>query len=185
VCAALLVLVAAGAAEIPLRTGLVDLASADASSADAAFGLAHGLRPWDADLDAQIAHALVSSPRPAGVVDPVDTYLDRAASALPQDPAVLADRGLLEARRGHAAVSRELLDRAHQLAPHDPVVLLLRGQVRSRSADLSGAIADLEASASLSPRNRLPLDVLAGLYAQAGRSELAAATLARAQALGR
>lgn len=178
-----LVLLLAAAAEVPLRKGLGELQAGDGQGAEASFTVAHALRPWDADLDAQIAHALVAQPSQLPSTR-VDAYLQRASSHLPGDPSVLTDRALRAQQLGELSQARADLDAAHRLSPNDPVVLLARGRVRARAGDLQGAVGDLEASARLMPRNPVPLQTLAGLYAQSGQSDLAAQTLARAQTLG-
>ena len=166
------VLVSAAIAEVPLRNGLRALQGKDGPAAVAAFGVAHALRPWDADLDAQIAHALIAQPQPEQPGSVVDRYLRRAQTALPEDPWVLTDAGIHAGRAGKLTDALALLDHAQQLAPNDPETYLVRGQVRARTKDTAGAIADLRASASLSPRNPQPLELLAIVYRQVGQTEL-------------
>jgi Flp pilus assembly protein TadD len=176
-------LLAAAIAEIPLRDGLRALQGKDGPAAVAYFGTAHALRPWDADLDAQIAHALIAQPLPEQPSSVVEGYLRRAQAALPQDPWVLTDAGIHAGRAGKLTDALAYLDHAHQVAPNDPEIYLVRGQVRARTTDTAGAIADLRASASLSPRNPQPLHLLAIVYRQAGQTKLAEAALAQAGAL--
>ena len=70
------------------------------------------------------------------------------------------------------------------MAPNDPQVYLIRGQVRAKVNNTAGAIADLRASASLAPKNPMPLQVLADVYRQVGQTKLADDVLAQAAALG-
>jgi len=177
------VLLLAAIAEIPLRDGLRALQGGDATTAVRDFGAAHALRPWDADLDGQIAHALIATPLPEQRTSVVDGYLHRAEAAFPQDPLTLTDAGLHAGQGGRLTDALAFLDRAHRVAPNDPEVYLVRGQVRARANNTGGAIADLRASASLSPKNPLPLQVLANVYRQVGQTKLADATLVQAGAL--
>ena len=180
------VLVCAAVAEIPLRNGLRALQGKDGPSAVADFGRAHALRPWDADLDAQIAHALIAQPlpgQPSRRSSVVDGYLRRAQGALPEDPWVLTDAGIHAGRAGKLAEALTYLDHAHQVAPNDPETYLVRGQVRARTNNTAGAIADLRASASLSPKSPQPLQLLAIVYRQAGQTKLADAALVQAGVL--
>jgi O-antigen ligase len=178
------VLLSAAIAEIPLRNGLRALQGKDVSTAVRDFGLAHALRPWDADLDAQIAHALIAQPQPAaGGSSAVDEYLRRARAALPEDPWVLTDSGLRAGQAGKLTAALADLDHAARLAPNDPEVYLIRGQVRARADNSAGAISDLRASASLAPKSPFPLQVLANVYRQNGHEALADAALAQAAAI--
>lgn len=177
------VLLSAAVAEIPLRRGLVAVQGQDGPSAVRDFGMAHALRPWDADLDAQIAHALIARPLREQSDSVVDGYLRRAQAAFPADPWVLTDSGIHAGRAGNLADALAYLDHAHRVAPNDPEAYLVRGQVRARANNIPGAIADLRASASLSPKNPLPLQLLAIVYRQVGQTKLADAVLAEAGAL--
>ena len=176
-------LLLAAVAEVPLHDGLVALQVKDGPRAVDDFALAHTLRPWDVDLDAQIAHALIAVPQPGQSSSVVDGYLGRARAALPEDPWVLADAGLHAGQDGRLGEALTYLDHAHRLAPNDAEVYVIRGQVRARAKDTSGAIADLRASASLSPKSPLPLQLLAIVYRQAGQTTLADAAQARAAVL--
>ena len=175
-------LLLAAAAEIPLRDGLSALQGRDAPSALQDFGLAHALRPWDADLDAQIAHALIAQAQLQQGASVTDGYLHRAEAALPEDPWTLTDSGFHAAQAGRIVDALAYLDRAHRWAPNDPEVYLIRGQVRARANDNAGAIADLSTSAALSPTSPLPLQVLANVYRQMGDGKRADALLAQAAA---
>lgn len=177
------VLLLAAVAEVPLHDGLVALQGKDGPTAVDDFALAHALRPWDADLDAQIAHALIAEPQPGQPSSVVHGYLGRARSALPEDPWVLADAGLQAGQAGRLSDALTYLDHAHRLAPNDAEVYVIRGQVRARVNDTSGAIADLRASARLSPKSPFPLRLLAIVYRQDGQTTLADAAQARAAAL--
>ena len=177
------VLLMAATAEIPLREGLVALQGKEGPTAVRDFGLAHVLRPWDADLDAQIAHALIAEPIPKQGSTVMAGYLRRAQAAFPEDPWVLTDAGLYAGQSGKLTDALVYLDHAHHLAPNDPEVYLIRGQVRARTNNTSEAIADLRASASLSPKDPFPLQLLATAYRQVGQTELANAAQAQAGAL--
>jgi hypothetical protein len=179
------VLLLAAIAEIPLRGGLAAQQGGDAVAALRDFGTAHALRPWDADLDAQIAHALIGQPAPGQPGTVVDRYLLRARAAFPQDPWVLTDAGLHAGQAGKLTDALTYLDQAHRVAPNDPEVYLIRGQVRARTKNVAGAIADLRASASLTPSSPVSLQVLATVYRQAGQTKQAEAVLAQAAALGK
>ncbi|MEP7193174.1 MAG: O-antigen ligase family protein [Actinomycetota bacterium] len=176
-------LLLAATAEIPLRGGLAAQQGGDAAAALQDFGAAHALRPWDADLDAQIAHALIGQPAPGQPATVVDRYLGRARAAFPQDPWVLTDAGLHAGQGGKLTEALTYLDQAHRVAPNDPEVYLIRGQVRSRANNTAGAIADLRASASLTPKSPVSLRVLATVYRQAGQTTQADAAQAQAAAL--
>ncbi len=178
-------LLLAAVAEVPLRDGLVALQGKDGPTAVHDFALAHALRPWDADLDAQIAHALIAEPQPGQSSSVVDGYLGRARAVLPKDPWVLADSGLHAGQAGRLGDALAFLDHAHRLAPNDAEVYVIRGQVRARAKNTSGAIADLRASATLSPNSAFPLRLLAIVYRQAGQTTLADAAQARAATLTR
>jgi Flp pilus assembly protein TadD len=175
----------AAVSEVPLRTGLVALHEGRVSQAEALLGRAHALRPWDPDLDAQIAHELIVQPQPSAPIRTINHYLLRAQRSLPADPWVLADRGLLTAQQGSPAGALALLDQANRLAPNDPGIYLLRGQVRANLSDLDGAANDLRRGAYLSPRDPLPLEVLASVYQRAGLLKEAEATLAQSRRLNR
>jgi O-antigen ligase len=179
------VLLLAAIAEIPLREGLLALQDKDSPTAVADFGMAHALRPWDADLDAQVAHALIAVPLPDLPGSVVDGYLGRARAALPEDPWVLKDSGLHAGQAGELTDALAYLDHAQRLTPNDPEVYLVRGQVRARTKDTAGAIADLLASAGLSPKSPQALQLLATVYRQAGQTKLADDALAQAGALRR
>jgi hypothetical protein len=177
-------LLAAAVAEIPLRQGLLALQSGEGPTAVQDFALARTLRPWDADLDAQIAHALIGQPIPGQPSSVAEGYLHRAQVAFPQDPWVLSDAGMYAGQKGNLTTALADLDHAHAVAPNDPEVYLIRGQVRERSHNTTGAIADLLASARLTPTNPVPLQVLAGLYRQAGQTKQADTVQAQAGVLG-
>jgi hypothetical protein len=177
------VLLLAAIAEIPLRDGMAAQQGGDGAAALRAFGTAHALRAWDADLDAQIAHALIGQPLPGQPGTVVDGYLHRAQAAFPQDPWVLTDAGLHGGQVGKLTHALTYLDHAHRVAPNDPEVYLIRGQVRARANNTAGAIADLRSSASLTPKSAVSLQVLAGVYRQAGQIRLADAVLAQVAAL--
>ena len=180
--AAVLTLLAA-VAEVPLRTGLVALHEGRVSEAAGLLAQAHSLRPWDPDLNAQIAHELISQPQPSAPPRTINEYLLPAQRSLPGDPWVLADRGLFTAQQGKPAAALPLLDQAVRLAPDDPGILLLRGQVRANLNDLNGAMKDLRASAHLSPHDPVPLEVLASAYQRAGLLKEAEQTLAESRRL--
>ncbi|NMM23536.1 MAG: hypothetical protein HHJ11_08555 [Phycicoccus sp.] len=177
------VLLLAAIAEIPLRDGLRALAAGDGPAAVRSFGTAHTLRPWDAGLDAQIAHALIAEPSPEQFGSVVDKYLNRARAAFPEDPWTLTDAGLYAGQTGRLTDALHNLDHAHRVAPNDAEIYLIRGQVRAKVNNTAGAIADLRASASLAPNNPMPLQVLADVYRQVGQTTLADAALAQASAL--
>jgi O-antigen ligase len=177
------VLLLAAIAEIPLRDGLRALQGGDGPTAVRDFGTAHALRPWDGDLDAQIAHALIGQPIPGQPSSVIDGYLDRARAAFPEDPWALTDAGLHAGQNGKLINALTYLDHAHRVAPNDPQVYLIRGQVRARANNTTGAIADLRASASLTPKSPLPLQMLANVYRQVGQTKLADAALAQAAVL--
>lgn len=177
-------LLLAAIAEIPLRDGLRALQAGDGPTAVRDFGTAHALRPWDGDLDAQIAHALIGQPIPGQPSSVTDGYLHRAQAAFPQDPWMLTDAGLHAGQDGKLTESLAYLDQAHRVAPNDPQVYLIRGQVRAKVNNTAGAIADLRTSASLSPKSPMPLQLLAGVYRQVGQTKLADDVLAQAAALG-
>jgi Flp pilus assembly protein TadD len=176
-------LLLAGIAEIPLRDGLRALQGGDGPTAVHDFGVAHALRPWDADLDAQIAHALIAQPLPEQRSLVVEGYLHRAEAAFPENPWVLTDSGLHAGKAGNLTEALAYLDHAHRVAPNDPEIYLIRGQVRARLDNTAGAIDDLRACAILSPNSPRPLQVLANVYRQVGQIKLADATLAQAAAL--
>jgi O-antigen ligase len=88
------VLLLAAIAEIPLRGGLLAVQRGDGPTAVNDFGSAHALRPWDPDLNAQIAHALIGQPALQQPSSVVEGYLRRARSAFPADPWTLTDAGL-------------------------------------------------------------------------------------------
>jgi hypothetical protein len=178
------VLLLAAFAEIPLREGLLAIQGGDGPAAVHDFALAHTLRPWDADLDAQIAHALILDPLPKPQDTLVDAYLGRAAAAFPDDHWILTDAGMHAGQKGELVVALADLDHAHAVAPNDPEVYLIRAQVRARSDNTAGAIADLLASARLTPTNPAPLRVLASVYRQVGQAKLAENAQAQASALG-
>jgi len=177
------VLLFAAIAEIPLRNGLRALQVGDGPAAVRDFGTAHALRPWDADLDAQIAHGLIAQPIPGQPSSVADVYLHRAQAVFPEDPWTLTDAGLQTGQDGKLTESLAYLDHAHRVAPNDPQVYLIRGQVRARANNTAGAIADLRASASLTPKSPMPLQVLGNVYRQVGQTKLADAVLAQAAAL--
>ena len=99
-------------------------------------------------------------------------------------PLTLTDRGLQSCHDAKLSDALAYLGHAHRISPNYPEVYLVRGQVRSRANDIAGAIADLRASARLSPKNPLPLQMLANVYRQAGQADLAGAAQAQAAALG-
>jgi predicted Zn-dependent protease len=173
----------AAVAEVPLRTGLVALHEGRVSQAEGLLAQAHALRPWDPDLDAQIAHALIGQPQPSAPIRTINEYLLPAQRSLPGDPWVLADRGLLTAQQGKPAEALPLLDQAIRLAPSDPGIRMLRGQVRAHANDLNGAVKDLRTSAYLSPHDPVPLEVLASVYQRAGLLKEAEQTLAASRRL--
>jgi tetratricopeptide (TPR) repeat protein len=173
----------AAVAEVPLRTGLVALHEGRVSQAEGLLAQAHALRPWDPDLNAQIAHALIVQPQPSAPTGTINRYLLPAQRSLPGDPWVLADRGLFTAQQGKPAEALPLLDQAIRLAPNDPGIYLLRGQVKAHANDVDGAVKDLRRSAYLSPHDPAPLDVLASVYQRAGRLKEAEQTLAESRRL--
>jgi len=177
------VLLLAAIAEIPLRDGLRALAAGDGPAAVRNFGTAHALRPWDGDLDAQIAHALIAEPSPEQFGSVVDGYLRRAQAAFPKDPWMLTDAGLYAGQTGRLTDALTYLDRAHRVAPNDAEIYLIRGQVRAKVNNTAGAIADLRASASLAPNNPMPLQVLADVYRRVGQAKLADDASAKADAM--
>ena len=181
--AAVLVLGAAAAAEIPLRSGLVELQRGDTASAVRSFDRARAWRWWDADLDAAIAHAIVSQPSADA---PLGLAADRLATAqgrLRDDPGVATDAGLLAQEQGDLGRAVVWYSRALALSPNDPQALALRGAARGRQGDTTGAVADLTASASLTPQDPAPLRALATVYQGVGDTAKADDLLARAARL--
>jgi len=173
----------AAVSEVPLRTGLVALHEGRVPQAETLLGQAHALRPWDPDLDAQIAHALIGQAQPPASIGAINRYLLPAQRSLPGDPWVLADRGLFTAQQGRPAEALPLLDQAIRLAPNDPGIHLVRGQVRAHANDVNGAVKDLRTSASLSPEDPVPLEVLASVYQRAGLLKDAELALAQSRRL--
>ena len=186
-----LVLGLAALAEVPLRTGIDDVASGRYAAANRSFDLAHSLRPWDHEIDATAGHALaVAADARTGaarhqLVALARPWVADELSAYPHSIEALEDQAALDQLSGDLAAAAAHLVTAAALDRLDPQVLLDEGIVAAqRHRDLA-AIAALRESASILPSDPTTWQALAAAYHALGRDDLAAAARRRAAQLAR
>jgi O-antigen ligase len=120
---ALTVVLAAGAAaELPLRSALLQAAAGNLAAADSDFHTARDLRPWDAGV-AQIAthaYAVLAQEQYAGAARFGVPWAVRELAAYPDSIQALQDGATLDAAAGRTAAAARLLSRARRLEPDNP-----------------------------------------------------------------
>lgn len=175
---AAVILLLACAAEIPLRTGLLDIQSGRFAAADSAFGTARALRPWDPSLPVQAGHGFAAAAQSgrAEAAGRCSTWLRRAPATL----AVLADEALCAESRGELSQASELLAQAARRDPVNPLLALRQGVLAAEQQKYGPAESWFLRAASLAPRSPDPWRDLAQLYQLTGRQADRAAALARA-----
>jgi hypothetical protein len=120
--ALLIVLVAGAIAELPLRSAYEDLAAGRLTQADAQFRLAEHLRPWDAGVAADAAHAyaVLVGADVGGAAHLGLPWASNELSAWPDSIQALVDSATLDRGLGLLSASRRDLRRAHRLDPTGP-----------------------------------------------------------------
>ena len=116
------VLAASAAAELPLRSALLQAAAGNLAGADRDFHTARELRPWDAGI-AQIAahaYAVLAREHYAGAGSLGLPWADKELAAYPDSIQALEDGATLESAAGKAAAAARQLSRARRLEPDNP-----------------------------------------------------------------
>jgi O-antigen ligase len=116
------VLVGGAAAELPLRSALLQAAAGNLAAADRDFHTARDLRPWDAGI-AQIAthaYAVLARDQYAGASRFGIPWSVKELAAYPDSIQALQDGATLEAAAGNTTASARLLSRARRLEPDNP-----------------------------------------------------------------
>ncbi len=119
-----IVLVAAAAAEIPLRSALLEAAAGNLAAAESDFRTAQDLRPWDAGVDQIAAHAyaVLAAHHYAGASSFGIPWSVKELSAYPDSIQALQDGATLQDAAGRSATAARLLARAHRLEPDNPTL---------------------------------------------------------------
>jgi O-antigen ligase len=121
-----LILAAGALAEIPLRSGIIALASGRLSGAETDFHLAEDLRPWDSGIPALAAHAYAALAQhgvPAAA-RPAASWSRLELADLPSSIQALEDSAAAAAAQGKHTRAAQLLTTALQGDPHNPRLLL-------------------------------------------------------------
>ena len=118
------VLVAGAAAEIPLRSALLEAAAGNLSAANSDFRTAHDLRPWDAGVDQIAAHAyaVLAARHYSGASSLGLPWSVKELAAYPDSIQALQDGATLQAAAGRPAAAARLLARARRLEPENPTL---------------------------------------------------------------
>jgi hypothetical protein len=117
-----IVLVAGAAAELALRSALLQAAAGNLAAADRDFHTARDLRPWDAGV-AQIAthaYAVLVREQYAGADRFGLPWAGKELAAYPDSVQALEDGATLEAAAGKTTTAARLLSRARRLEPDNP-----------------------------------------------------------------
>ncbi len=117
------VLVSGAAAELPLRSALLQAAAGNLAAADRDLHTAGDLRPWDAGI-AQIAthaYAVLARLQYSGASRFGVPWAIKELAAYPDSIQALEDGATLEATAGNATAAARLLSRARRLEPDNPV----------------------------------------------------------------
>jgi O-antigen ligase len=121
--AALTVVLAAGAAaELPLRSALLQAAAGNLAAADRDFHTARDLRPWDAGVDqtATHAYAVLAAQRVADAGRLGLPWATKELAAYPDSIQALQDDATLETAAGRPRAAARLLQAARRLEPDNP-----------------------------------------------------------------
>ena len=121
--AALTVVLAAGAAaELPLRSALLQAAAGNLAAADRDFHTARDLRPWDAGVAQTATHAfaVLALDHVAGAGRLGWPWAVKELAAYPDSIQGLEDAATLESAAGRPGAAARLLSRARRLEPEDP-----------------------------------------------------------------
>jgi hypothetical protein len=138
-----LVLAAASAAEIPLRSAIDAAASGRLSTADSDFRLARALRPWDGGIAATAAHAYAVL-----VLDGIGSAGERGApwareelGAYHDSSQALADMAIMEFARRRPNEGAALLTKAVALDPANPSLRDLEAQATGAAKTAGRGVA--------------------------------------------
>jgi O-Antigen ligase len=116
------VLAAGAAAELPLRSALLQAAAGNLAAADRDFHTARDLRPWDAGIaqDATHAFAVLAHAHQAGASRYGLPWATKELAAYPDSIQGLEDAATLESAAGRPAAAARLLRTARRLEPYNP-----------------------------------------------------------------
>jgi len=79
--------------------------------------------------------------------------LATASKMIPNEPAILADLGILALHNGQVDAAVDYVNQAAKIAPNDSRIVYLQGVLKSRKGDYAGAAADFQRAADLNPRD--------------------------------
>jgi Flp pilus assembly protein TadD len=164
-------------AELPMKWGTDLAARGEISQAAQAFEQSKALRPWDQDVDLLAAQAFavraVKGDATAGAA--AVTWASAAVERHPSSMEALTALAIGQLGTGDVKAARKTLDSQIDRSPWTSEPYLLRGLSKASEQDLSGATADLERAAALTPKPERALAILSELYVVAGEPEKAAA----------
>lgn len=173
---AALVLLLAAVAEIPLRSGLLDVQRGRLAAADDALRGTRALRPWDPGVAVQAGHAFaaVAQGGVRGAADLCERWLGTA----PETLAVIEDRASCAETAGELPRAAALLAVASRRDPVNALLALRQGVVAAEQRDYQRAEPLFLRAASLAPTSPEPWRDLAQLYQLTGRGADRARALA-------
>ncbi|VXC67518.1 Putative O-antigen polymerase family protein [Arthrobacter sp. 9V] len=163
-------------AELPMKMGTDLAAKGGISQAAQAFEQSKAIRPWDQDVDLLAAQAFavraVKGDATAGAA--AVTWASAAVERHPSSTEALTALAIGQLGTGDVEAARKTLDSQIDRSPWTSEPYLLRGLSKASEQDLSGALADLERAAALTPKPERALAILSELYVVAGEPEKAA-----------
>jgi len=176
----------ATSAEVSLRSGLDHAQAGDLVVADADFGVAASLRPWDADVPSFAAQAFAAA-TVAGVPDAAPltihwgtTAVAAAPGSLPAGEALALGQQYSGDLAGASATLTALLERA----PGNAEIAISLAGVLFQQGDADGSVEVLERAAVAAPDDPAVWRALEYVYTQEGDVDAAANARAEIGRLG-
>jgi O-antigen ligase len=123
-----LVMAAGAAAEIALRSAIVDASSGRLSAAESRFRLARDLRPWDDEIDATAGHAFatLAGAGDSAAIGPAEHWVSKEVSAYPDSVQAKEDQAILDLAQRRFAAAVGALAVARRLEPANAQVAQLQ-----------------------------------------------------------
>jgi hypothetical protein len=182
------VFTSAAVSELVLRHASEQVADGRLATAEHEFDVVRGLRVWDVDLPAVIAHEFVSvsAGGDAGFGTAARSYAQRwldRTGPIAQDESVREDRALVLEGAGRYADALTVVDGILAGDPDNPLLLLRQGVLYGELHRYPDAERALRRAASISPSSPEPWSDLATLYGLEGKPAQQAAAQRRAQQL--
>lgn len=178
-------LLAAAAAEIPLRLGVQALERGQLARGDHYFSLAKDLRPWDVEVAMTAGHAYavlaldgVRSAAPYGQV-----WLNAARAELPGNEQIETDLATVAESQGHLRLAQRILVSELRVDRFNPQLLLRYGVVAAEQHQYRLAGKTFLEVSRIDPTSPAPWKDLSVLYGKEGLSRSAARASAMARRL--